>query len=319
MTGRGHFLEVADLSVEDLKAILALSRRPRLAQILSGKGVAMVFEKPSNRTRSSTEMAVLALGGHPVHISSDEVGIGSRETVEDVARTLACYYAIVCARVLSHATLVRMAAALDAAASATRIVNLLSDRAHPCQALADVLTLEEHLGPLRGRRLAYIGDSNNVCRSLASAAVMLGMKVVVASPAGYGLDGADADGVRHLGAPAGGEVFVTTDPREAVSGADAVYTDVWVSMGEQGETDAKKAAFAGFTVDEELMSGARPGAAVMHCLPAHRGEEISAGVLEGDASLIWKQAENRMHAMRGLLAWMSSAPAGARDRQGKRS
>jgi ornithine carbamoyltransferase len=319
VTAAGHLLDIADLSREDLDAILDLARRPDLAQALSGKGVAMVFEKPSNRTRNSTEMAVVALGGHPVYIVGDEVGIGSRETAEDVVRTLACYHAIVCARVLSHMTLSKMAAALDAAGSSTRVVNLLSDRAHPCQALADVLTLEEHLGPLGGRRLAYVGDSNNVCRSLASAAVMLGMKVAIASPAGYGFDHEEAGAVRRLGVLSGGGLFMTDDPREAVSEADAVYTDVWVSMGQEAEGTDRRAAFEGFSVDEELMAGARPGAGVMHCLPAHRGEEISPGVLEGEASWVWRQAENRMHAMRGLLAWMCSAPSGSPDEQGRRS
>jgi ornithine carbamoyltransferase len=303
----GHFLELVDIDRVALEEILGLSRMANLPRLLEGKGVAMMFEKPSNRTRNATEMAVVALGGHPVYIAGHEVGLDFRETAEDVARTLACYHSIVCVRVVSHATLVRMAAALDAASSSTRIVNLLSDLAHPCQALADMLTLQEHFGTVHGRHLAYVGDSNNVCRSVASAAVMLGMKVAVASPQGYWLSDSEIDAVRRLGELAGGELVVTLDPREAVSGADAVYTDVWVSMGQEDEERERRAAFSGFTVNEDLMSVASANAAVLHCLPAHRGEEISAGVLDGASSLVWKQAENRMHAMRGLLAWMCGA------------
>jgi ornithine carbamoyltransferase len=262
----------------------------------------MVFEKPSNRTRNSTEMASVALGGHPVYIQGVEVGIGARETAADVARTLACYHAVLCARVMDHDTLTRMADALDAAGVAVPVVNLLSDRAHPCQALADLLTLRQALGPetLADRTLAYVGDANNVWRSLALASSMVGLPTRVATPVGFGPTDEDVALVRSFG----GDLTVTNDPVEAVDGVDAVYTDVWTSMGQEQEAESRLAAFAGFQVDEALVAGAAPHAVVLHCLPAHRGEEISAAVVDGPRSVVWMQAANRMHAMRGLLAWV---------------
>jgi ornithine carbamoyltransferase len=262
----------------------------------------MVFEKPSNRTRNSTEMATVTLGGHPVYIQGHEVGIDTRETAADVARTLACYHAVLCARVVDHGSLARMAGALDAASVPVPVVNLLSDRAHPCQALADLLTLRQVFGPetVADRTLAYVGDANNVWRSLALAASMAGIATRVASPVGFGPSEEDVALVRSFG----GELVVTTDPAEGVAGVDAVYTDVWTSMGQEDEAAARRSAFAGFQVDEALMAGAASHAVVLHCLPAHRGEEISAAVVDGPQSVVWRQAANRMHAMRGLLAWV---------------
>jgi ornithine carbamoyltransferase len=273
-----------------------------LPQVLASRGVALLFEKPSNRTRNSTEMATVALGGHPVYIQGPEVGIDTRETAADVARTLACYHSVLTARVVDHGSLERMAAALDDAEVSVPVVNLLSDRAHPCQALADLLTLRQLFGAesLSEKTLAYVGDANNVWRSLALAASMAGMTTRVASPAGFGPSGADIDLVRSFG----GELVVSSEPLEAVAGVDAVYTDVWTSMGQEDEAEARRSAFAGFQVDERLMAAA-PDAVVMHCLPAHRGEEISAAVVDGARSVVWQQAANRMHAMRGLLAWVS--------------
>jgi ornithine carbamoyltransferase len=257
-------------------------------------------------------MAVVALGGHPVSVQGSEVGIGSRETPEDVARTLACYHRVLALRVIDHSTLVRMALALDAAGVPVPVVNLLSDQAHPCQALADRLTLEDALAPgcgpegLAGRSLAYVGDANNVCRSLAKVALAAGMAVAVASPAGYGMDPAEQAALGRWAEAAGrgGRLRLTEDPVDAVEGAEAVYTDVWASMGQEGEAEARRAAFAGFGVDEALMARAAPGAVFLHCLPAHRGEEVSPGVLEGPASWVWPQAAHRMTAMRGLLRWL---------------
>ncbi len=302
-----HVLDVDDLGPEGLAAVLALADRDPadLPPLLSGVGVALVFEKPSNRTRNSTEMATVALGGHPVYIQGPEVGIDTRETAADVARTLACYHGIICARVMDHGTLARMTDALDAGGVGVPVVNLLSDRAHPCQALADLLTLRQLFGAesLAERTLAYVGDANNVWRSLALAASMAGMTTRVASPVGFGPSGADVGLVRSFG----GELEVTADPFEAVSGVDAVYTDVWTSMGQEDEAEARLSAFAGFEVDSRLMATASPDAVVLHCLPAHRGEEISAAVVDGPQSVVWQQAGNRMHAMRGLLAWVRGA------------
>jgi ornithine carbamoyltransferase len=270
--------------------------------------VALVFEKPSTRTRNSSELAVVALGGHPVYIQGAEVGLDTRETVEDVARTLASYHRVLCARVMDHISLVRMAAALEAAGVPVPVVNLLSDRAHPCQAVADLLTLRQRFGTdgARHRTLAYIGDANNVWRSLALAASMAGVPTRVASPEGYGPSDEDVALVRSFG----GDLLVTDDPAEAADGAGALYTDVWTSMGQEEERAARLAAFAGFCVDESLVARAAPDAMVLHCLPAHRGEEISAGVVDGPHSAVWQQAANRMHAMRGLLAWITGPGAG---------
>jgi ornithine carbamoyltransferase len=304
-----HVLEVDDLGPDGLGAVLALAERDpaTLRRGLDGRGVALVFEKPSARTRNSSEMAVVALGGHPVYIQGAEVGLDTRETAEDVARTLACYHRVVCARVMDHTSLERMSAALDAAEVPVPVVNLLSDRAHPCQALADLVTLRQRFGVegSRHRSVAYIGDANNVWRSLALAASMAGIPTRVASPGGYGPSDADVARVRSFG----GELVVTDDPAEAAEGADALYTDVWTSMGQEDEAAARTAAFVGFCVDEALLSRAAPDAVVMHCLPAHRGEEISAGVVDGPHSVVWQQATNRMHAMRGLLAWVTTDDA----------
>jgi ornithine carbamoyltransferase len=303
-----HFLDVDDLSCAELDQVLTLAAAPPATAppLLAGRGAALVFEKPSLRTRSSSELAVLALGGHPVYIQGPEVGIDSREPAEDVARTLACYHAVICARVLDHEVLVRMVAALEDQAdaapdqSAVPVVNLLSDKAHPCQVLADLLTLRQIFGDLAGRTLAYVGDVNNVWHSLAVGTAMVGMVLRSASPDGYGPDADDLARVARLG----GDIEVTNDPAEAVAGADALYTDVWTSMGSEDESALRRQAFSGFTIDDTLLARAAPHAVVLHCLPAHRGEEISAEVLDGPRSRVWQQAANRMHAMRGLLLWL---------------
>lgn len=293
-----RLLEIDDLDPPRFDAVLSdaesWKRDPQLVpRVLEGEGVALLFEKPSARTRTSSEMAVVGLGGHPIYIRGDEVGLGARETVEDVAHTLASYCAVIAARVFDHATLEAMNAAVE-----VPIVNLLSDRAHPCQALADFLTLRECFGSLEGRRLVFVGDGNNVAASLAFAAALTGVEFVVASPAGYELDDDIVERARNLG----GVVDLVADPHDAVRGADAIYTDVWTSMGQEDEVAVRRAAFAGYEVTSELMALANPGAVFMHCLPAHRGEEVAASVIDGDASVVWQQAENRMHAARALFA-----------------
>jgi ornithine carbamoyltransferase len=282
-----HFLDVDDLSAGELATVLDLSEQPA-PPVLAGRGVALLFEKPSNRTRSSMEMAVVQLGGHPIAIRADEVGIDTRETAEDVARTLACYCAVIGARVYEHSKLARMAAV-----SPVPVVNLLSDDAHPCEIVADLLTVRQRFGGLAGRSMAYVGDGNNVCRSLMKGAALTGLQLRVAAPPGYQ-------------PPADGVTVITDDPAEAVAGVDAVYTDVWASMGQEEEADRRRRDFAGFTVDDELMAKAAPGAVFLHCLPAHRGEEVAASVIDGPRSVVWHQAANRMHAQRGLLAWLAN-------------
>ena len=292
-----HLLEVDDLSPSELRAVLDLSNGA-VPEVLRGLGMALLFEKPSARTRNSMEMAVVQLGGHPLTIRPDEVGLDVRESVEDVTRTLACYHAMIGARVFEHDKVERMAAV-----STVPVVNVLSDDAHPLQALADVLTMAQVLGgvdALAGRTVAYVGDGNNVARSLAIAAGMCGMDVRIATPAGYGPTEADIARI----VAAGADLVVGTDPREAVDGADVVYTDVWASMGHEAEAADRRLAFGGFTVDDALMDVAAPEAIFLHCLPAHRGEEVSDAVLEGPRSRVWQQATNRMHAARGALVWL---------------
>lgn len=293
-----HLLEVDDLHPDELRAVLELAQAPHPPQALAGKGAALVFEKPSARTRNSMEMAVVQLGGHPVTIRSDEIGLDTRESVEDVTRTLQCFHDVIAARVFQHAFLQRMVAV-----ATVPIVNLLCDEGHPMQALADVLTITQLLGDVAGRTVAYVGDANNVCRSLALAVGMLGGRVAIASPVGYGMKPADLDRLSRAGV----RPQLSVRPQDAVQGADVVYTDTWTSMGQEAEAAARRTAFAGFTVDDALLDLASPDAVFLHCLPAHRGEEVTSEVLDGPRSQVWRQAENRMHAARGLLAWIVDA------------
>jgi ornithine carbamoyltransferase len=285
-----HLLDVDDLTAGDLATVLDLAEAPDPPAVLAGRGVALLFEKPSNRTRASMEMAIVQLGGHPMSFRADELGIDTREPAGDVARVLSAYCALIGARVYDHAVLERLAEA-----ASVPVVNLLSDRSHPCQALADLLTLRQRFGSLEGRVVAYVGDGNNVCQSLILAGRLSGLEVRVATPPGYE--------PRITGAA------VTHDPADAVAGADAVYTDVWASMGQEAEAAQRRADFAGFTVDEGLLAKAAPDAVFLHCLPAHRGEEVTASVVDGPQSVVWQQAANRLHAQRGLLLWLFGAGA----------
>ena len=283
-----NLLSIADLDAETFNHILALSERADLGAPLAGRGVALVFQKPSARTRNSMEMAAAQLGAHPVYIQKEEVGLGERETAEDVARTLACYHAIIAARVMDHRDLVTMSSVIS-----TPLLNMLSDKDHPLQALADILTIKQLLGTLEGARVAYVGDAdNNVARSLAQACVLVGAELTLASPEGY----------RLRDAPAG--VHQVSDPALAVSGARIVYTDVWVSMGQDAEAQQRLKAFAPYQVSEALMAKT-DDAFFLHCLPARRGEEVTHGVIESERSAVWRQAENRMHTARGALAWLA--------------
>jgi ornithine carbamoyltransferase len=300
-----HLIDLEVLGPDGIAQVLALSEPARDAT-LAGRSVAMVFEKPSVRTRNSTEMAVVDLGGHPVMITDAEVGIDRRETAEDVANTLGCYHQVVAARVNDHRVLERMAAALDARDSGVSVVNLLSDRSHPCQGLADALTMRQEFGPsLAGRQVAYVGDANNVTVSLAQVSLALGAEVVIAAPKGYQLSEADLAALAPFGAATGAQVRQTDDPSEAAKGSHVLYTDVWTSMGQEAEREQRLVDLASYTIDEALLMSAASDAIVMHCLPAHRGEEISAEVLAAPASRIWVQAGHRRTAMRGVLRWVS--------------
>ena len=278
-----HLLSIRDLAAADLDWILSSSEQPH-PRVLEGKRVALYFEKPSARTRNSMEMATAQLGGHPVYIQKDELGMGSRESVPDVTHTLACYHAIIAGRVFDHGLLEEMSRV-----NAAPVLNILSGTDHPLQALADLLTVKQLLGRVEGAKIAFIGEGNNVSRSLAEACALAGAEFTIASPEGYGLG--NAIDVRQV-----------RDPAEAGEGADIVYTDVWVSMG--GEDSAeRRAAFERFQVDEALMARAND-AWFLHCLPARRGEEMTAPVIDGPRSAVWRQAENRMHTARGAMLWL---------------
>jgi len=318
---RKDFLSVLDFDAADfercvrlaaqLKRDRTLGRDAPTAHALSGRHVGFLFDKPSLRTRTTFEIAVHELGAHVVGLQPD-VALGRREPVADVARNLERWIHAVVIRTFSQRILVEFAAA----ARSLHVVNALTDEEHPCQAIADILTLHEHLGRLRGRTIAYVGDGNNVATSLAHAATMAGMHVHVASPRGYELP---ADVVEQATAAArfGGRVRLFTDPAEAVAGADAVYTDTWTSMGQEAFAEIRRQVFSPYQVNEELMAQAQPGALFMHCLPAHRGEEVTAEVFESNASVVFDQAENRLHGQKALLlillaplALADSYPAG---------
>jgi ornithine carbamoyltransferase len=279
-----HLLSIRDLGRSDLNRILALSEQQPAPKVLTDKGVALYFEKPSARTRNSMELATAQLGGHPVYIQKDELGMGSRESVPDVTHTLACYHAIIAGRVFDHGVLEEMARV-----NAAPVLNMLSGTDHPLQALADLLTVKQLCGRLEGVKIAFIGEGNNVSRSLAEACALAGADFTIASPEGHGLG--NAAHVRQV-----------IDPAAAVEGADVVYSDVWVSMGGE-DSDERRKAFERYQVDEALMALA-PSGHFLHCLPARRGEEVTAPVIDGPRSAVWRQAENRMHTARGAMLWM---------------
>jgi ornithine carbamoyltransferase len=284
-----HFLTGEEISATELgsllerAAALKAARPTEGAAALAGRSVALVFEQPSTRTRVSFEVGITELGAHPVVLRGDELQLSRGESVEDTARVLSRYVAAIAIRSGSQAIVAGLAEGAE-----VPVINLLTPEHHPCQALADLLTLRERFGALEGLRIAYVGDGNNVARSLAILGGRAGVEVVVSSPPGYELtDGAGAE--------------LAADPQAAVAGADAIYTDVWVSMGDEAEAAARREALAPWRVDEALLAEAADRAVVLHCLPAHPGEEITAEVLYGPRSAVWDQAENRLHAQKALL------------------
>ena len=296
-----HFLEITDLTIAELDEVLDLAEAPieSLGRPLEGGGVALVFEKPSNRTRHSMEMAVVQLGGHPVYTRGEEVGFDVRESVEDVARIMSGYHAMLAARVFSHQVVARLAAS-----ASVPVVNMLSDHSHPLQGLADLLTMRQSLGPLGGRTVAYVGDHNNVSRSLAEASVMFGMHVRLGCPAGY--DASD-DELARISALGPGTIEQFADPATAVAGAAVVHTDTWTSMGQEVEKAERTEIFGRYQVNRTLLASAgdvHGEAYFMHCLPAYRGLEVTDDVIEGDRSLVWRQGHNRMHTARGVMAFL---------------
>ncbi len=284
--------EEIGLILDEAQKLKALRRSRIPFKPLFGKTLAMVFQKPSNRTRVSFEVGMYHLGGHALHISPEEIQIGKRETPSDTGRVLARYIDAIMVRTFDHDDLEELAGAAD-----VPVINGLSDAHHPCQALADLLTVKEELGALEGVKLAYVGDGNNVAHSLAIGCALTGAELTIAHPEGHAPD----ERIVQLAARLGVAPALTEDAHEAVAGVRAVYTDVWASMGQESEAEERKAKFRRYQVDEALMDGAAEDAIFLHCLPAHRGEEVTAGVIDGPQSRVFDQAENRLHAQKALL------------------
>ncbi len=305
LAGR-DLLSIADLSAGELdevldraallKAEFRAGRRHR-DRPLVGRTLAMLFEKPSLRTRVSFEAGMSQLGGHAIHLAPGDVGLGVRESIADVARNLERWVDAIIIRTFAHDIVLELAAE-----AAIPVVNALTDLEHPCQALADLLTMREHFGRVKGLHVAFVGDGNNVFHSLALAGAIAGFEVRIAHPDGYGPNPAIVARAEELATIGGGRLVVGHDPRAIVSGADVVYTDVWTSMGQEAEVAERRQAFRGYTVDQALLAAAGPQAMVMHDLPAHRGEEITSDVLDGPRSLAFEQAENRLHVQKAWLA-----------------
>jgi ornithine carbamoyltransferase len=296
------FISIADWPRREIDAILvrarelkALRKRRTPVRSLEGRSVLLYFEKPSLRTYVTFGVGVSELGGTPVYLPPGQVQIGEREVIEDVSRNLSRWCDAIVARTFSHELVVGLARHAD-----VPVINALTDDLHPCQAIADALTIAEH-GDLRRDPVAYIGDGNNVANSLIHLAGVVGMRLTICTPEGYQPNPAVVKRGRALAAESGGEIRLESDPRTAVKDAAFVYTDVWTSMGQESEARDRQRAFQGFQINEELMASAPAGAKVLHCLPAHRGEEISAGVIESPASIVFDQAENRLHAQKAIL------------------
>lgn len=292
-------LSVADLSGNDIWGLIekASSLKQEAAKLrLKNKVIALLFEKPSLRTRVSFDVAMWQLGGYTIYLSPDEVGLGERERVPDAARTLSRYVSGIVARTFSHQTLEMLAQHAE-----VPVINALSDREHPCQALGDLLTIVEKKGKLQGLNLAFVGDGNNVARSLLLASSLVGMNFSIASPPAYMLQGTIVEQAKELAWKANAAISLTSDPRLAVKGADVVYTDVWTSMGQDAEAAARRLAFASYQVDAQLLSLAKKDALFMHPLPAHHGEEIAEGLLDHPQSVVFDQAENRLHIQKAIL------------------
>jgi ornithine carbamoyltransferase len=312
-----HLVSLRDYARADILEIFDLARRMKaepaaFRDALRGRTLAMIFQKPSTRTRVSFEAGMYQLGGHALNLGAADIQLRRGETVADTARVLSRYVDGIMARVFSHEDLIEMSRY-----ATIPVINGLSDFSHPVQALADFLTLLERRGRLDGAKVAYVGDGNNVCHSLMLAAVRLGVSISVATPAGYEPNPLIAKSTAREAQKAGTPVpSVLRDPMEAVKGADVVYTDVWTSMGQETEAAARVKAFQGYMVTEAMMAAAGPGAVFMHCLPAHRGEEVSAEVMDGPRSIVFDQAENRLHVQKAVLLLLMGGPV---DGKGSRT
>jgi ornithine carbamoyltransferase len=307
MRGR-DLLSMIDLGPDELRGVLDLAVRMKgngFPPLLEGKTLALIFEKASLRTRVSFDVAMRQLGGHAVYLSQSEVGLGQRESVADIARVLSRYVDGIAARTFAQSTLEGLAKY-----SSVPVINALSDDEHPCQAMADLLTIYEKKGHLAGLSLAFVGDGNNVAASLVQGSAMVGMNFVIASPDGYGLTGPVLGQAQRLASLTGASIRTAAAPEDAVRGADVVYTDVWTSMGQEDQRRERLQAFARYQVNETLLSLAAPDAIFMHDLPAHRGEETVDAVIDGPQSVVLDQAENRLHAQRAILALLMGDETG---------
>jgi ornithine carbamoyltransferase len=298
------FLSISALTTDELWGLLSLARQLKAEwqaggnkKVLEGKVLAMVFQKPSLRTRVSFEVGMSHLGGSALYLSPDEIQLGKRESVADVARVLSRYVQGIMARVFAHRDIEQLAAYAD-----VPVINGLSDYNHPCQTLGDLFTVWERLEDLKGRKLVFVGDGNNVANSLLFAGTKVGMDVTVVSPPGYEPHPGVVQLAASFAVESGSRIEIGNLPAQAVKGADVIYTDVWASMGQEAEAQMRQARFAGFQVNEELVARAKPEVLVMHCLPAHRGQEITDAVADGPHSVLFDQAENRLHAQKAILA-----------------
>lgn len=303
-----HFIDLDDWSSEALRDLLTLAIQLKAEQknggnapLLKGKALAMIFEKPSLRTRVSFEVGMTQLGGTALRIGPDEIGMGTRESIPDIARAVSRYVNIIMARVFGHEKVVELAQW-----ATVPVINGLSADHHPCQALADAMTIMEHCGDVAGTRVVYVGDANNVARSLGQAVIKLGAHFVVASPPGYGFDEEVLSGLDSDAKASSGSLEVYYDPVQAVRDADIIYTDTWISMGQEAEAAKKLPAFEGYQVNADLLAKTGKSPRVMHCLPAHRGQEITDDVADSPASVIFDQAENRLHAQKAVLVRLLS-------------
>ncbi len=298
-----HLLSMQDLSSSEINAILdeAAELKEKLQkgkphELLKGKTLGMIFEKPSLRTRVTFETGMTQLGGHAIYLAPADIQLGERESVPDVARNLSRWVDVVMARLFKHDIIVELARY-----SSVPVINGLTNLHHPCQTLSDLLTIREHKGKLNGLKIAWIGDGNNVCNSLLLGCTLVGTNISVACPRGYEPPADIVKQTRANAKKSGAKVEFTTDPKQAVGGADVIYTDVWVSMGQEKEARERMKAFKDYQVNAQLLKGAKPDSIVMHCLPARRGQEITDDVIDGPRSVVWDQAENRMHAQKALL------------------
>ena len=302
MPSKRNFLSITDFSPQETADLLRRAcqmKADRTVKPLEGKSVALLFEKPSLRTRASFEVGIKQMGGNCVYMGQEEVGLGVRESIADVARVLSGYVDCIVARVFEHKSLEELAAYAD-----VPVVNALSDWEHPCQIMADMLTIQEHQGELTGLKLAFIGDGNNVARSLCLGLPPMGVHFTIAGPRGYDLDEASLSLARQRAGDDSIQVLTTTDPLVAVKDADIVYTDAWTSMGQEDEAEIRRKAFQGYTVDPELLSKAKPSANFMHDMPVHYGEEIPPGMLEHCQSVAFDQAHNRLPAQNAILEYL---------------